>query len=236
MHLYNPTAFGIRDGVSEADRPAADQHRRRQSELRRAVERPAGTGRYDDRRRRTPSACFSGRNSIKFGGEYRQFLSNSRRRVPALLTSPVLPRSSPEPRTLSALRWGTSRAASRRGRLEFFIQTNYRWTSHFTLELGLRYAWNMTPKERFGRFIAFDPASGSLEDVGQLGENIYHQNNKNFQPRVSFAWDPFEDGKTSVRGAYAIAVDQPMTSVVTPMSANPPLVDSADLRRHDPLR
>jgi hypothetical protein len=81
----------------------------------------------------------------------------------------------------------------------------------------------MTPEERFGRFIVFDPESGSLEDVGAPGDDIYHQNNKNFQPRVSFAWDPFKDGKTSLRGAYAVTVDQPMTSLVTPMSANPPL-------------
>jgi hypothetical protein len=81
----------------------------------------------------------------------------------------------------------------------------------------------MTPEERFGRFIVFDPESGSLEDVGKAGENVYQQNNKNFQPRVGFAWDPFKDGKTSLRGAYAVMVDQPMTSVVTPLSSNPSL-------------
>ena len=59
--------------------------------------------------------------------------------------------------------------------------------------------------------------------LGQGVDEIYHQNNKNFQPRLGFAWDPFKDGKTSVRGAYAILVDQPMTSVVTGTSGNPPL-------------
>ena len=81
----------------------------------------------------------------------------------------------------------------------------------------------MTPEERYGRFIVFDPRSASLVRLGQEGDDIYHQNNKNFQPRLGFAWDPFKNGKTSVRGAYADLVDQPMTSVVTDTSGNPPL-------------
>src|SRR5262249_38796519 len=54
-------------------------------------------------------------------------------------------------------------------------------------------------------------------------DQVYHENNKNFQPRVGFAWDPFKDSKTAVRAAYAILVDQPMTSVVSGTSGNPPL-------------
>ncbi|MGH9826579.1 MAG: TonB-dependent receptor, partial [Blastocatellia bacterium] len=38
-----------------------------------------------------------------------------------------------------------------------------------------------------------------------------------------FAWDPFGDGKTSVRAGYALQTDQPMTSVVLSTAANPPL-------------
>ena len=72
----------------------------------------------------------------------------------------------------------------------------------------------MTPSERYDRFIVFDPQSASLVRVGVDFDEIYHQNNKNFQPRLGFAWDPFRHGKTVVRGAYAILTDQPMTSVV----------------------
>ena len=81
----------------------------------------------------------------------------------------------------------------------------------------------MTPEERHDRFIVFDPQTASLVRVGTDIDEIYHQNDKNFQPRLGFAWEPFRDGKTVVRGAYAILVDQPMTSVVTGTSANPPL-------------
>jgi hypothetical protein len=62
-----------------------------------------------------------------------------------------------------------------------------------------------------------------LVRAGADFDEIYHQNNKNVQPRLGFAWDPFNHSKTVVRGAYAIQVDQPMTSVVSATSGNPPL-------------
>jgi hypothetical protein len=37
------------------------------------------------------------------------------------------------------------------------------------------------------------------------------------------AWDPFDDGKTVIRAAYAVLTDQPMTSVVLSTATNPPL-------------
>jgi hypothetical protein len=81
----------------------------------------------------------------------------------------------------------------------------------------------MAPSERYDRFVAFDPRTVSLVRIGSGRDLIYKQNNKNFQPRLGFAWDPFGDGKTSVRAAYAILVDQPVTNVVTPTASNPPL-------------
>ena len=58
---------------------------------------------------------------------------------------------------------------------------------------------------------------------------VYHTNAQNFQPRLGFAWDPFKDGKTSIRGAYAILADQPITNLVTGNAANPPFATAVAL-------
>jgi len=101
---------------------------------------------------------------------------------------------------------------------DVFAQDSFKWKSNFTINIGLRYAWNSTPSEATGRFTNFDPTTGTLISSPQP----YHTNNKNFQPRIGFAWDPFKDGKTSVRAAYAIMTQDPTTNIVTGLSSNPP--------------
>ena len=177
-------------------------------------------------RRLWPADTFNwlrGRHSFKFGGEFRQFLNNNLRLGPGTFNFASIAAFLAGNANSFNITLGNQSSSIKQGALGLFVQTNYKWRPNLTLELGLRYEWNMTPEERYGRFIVFDPGTASLERLGQGGEEIYHQNNRNFQPRLGFAWDPFKDGKTSVRGAYAVLVDQPMTSVVTGTSANPPL-------------
>ncbi len=103
-----------------------------------------------------------------------------------------------------------------------FLQDSFKWRSNFTWELGFRYDWNSSPSEAQNRFVDFQPISGtntgSLVQVAQP----YHTNNHNFEPRLGFAWDPFKDGKTVVRAAYAILTDQPVTNLPQELTFNPP--------------
>jgi outer membrane receptor protein involved in Fe transport len=98
-----------------------------------------------------------------------------------------------------------------------FAQDSFKWKPNFTFNVGFRYAWNVTPSESRDRFTNFDAASGTLVSAAQP----YHTNNKNFQPRVGFAWDPFKSGKTSIRAAYAIMTQAPTTNIITGLSSNP---------------
>ncbi|HEY7183002.1 MAG TPA: TonB-dependent receptor, partial [Blastocatellia bacterium] len=168
-------------------------------------------------------SCQSGRRSLKLGGEFRQFLNNNFRRGTGMFNFPTVASFIVGAANSFSVTLGDQTSSIAQGALGFFAQDNYKWRLNLTLELGLRYDWNMTPTERYDRFIVFDPQSASLARVGARFGEIYHQNNKNLQPRLGFAWDPFRHGKTVARGAYAVLVDQPMTSMVTGASMSPPL-------------
>jgi carboxypeptidase family protein/TonB-dependent receptor-like protein len=161
-------------------------------------------------------------HSLTIGGEFRYFQTNSFRLGTGTFNFPNVAAFIANTANSFSVTLGNQTASISESALGLFVQDNYKWRSNVTFELGLRYDWNMTPTERFDRFIVFDPATTTLRRVAH-GEDVYHQNNKNVQPRVGIVWDPRKNGKTSVRAAYAVLVDQPMTSVVTALTANPPL-------------
>ena len=220
--LLNPADFGIRDGI---DQPIGlPQINIAGGALNFGGPSVFPSGRGDTTIVASDAlTCSCGRNSLTIGGEFRQFLNNNFRLGSGAFNFPSVAAFLADTANSFSVTLGNQSSSIRQGAFGMFVQSNYRWRPNLTLELGLRYDWNMTPDERYNRFIVFDPQSASLVRVGHGLDDIYHQNNKNFQPRLGFAWDPFKDGKTSVRGAYAILADQPMTSVVIPTSGNPPL-------------
>jgi hypothetical protein len=166
---------------------------------------------------------LTGRHSLKFGGEFREFLNNNFRQGTGSFNFPTIAAFLAGTANSFSVTLGSQSSSVSQGAFGFFIQDNYKPRTNLNFELGLRYDWNLTPTERYDRFIIFDPTTGSLLRVGTNLDHVYHQNNQNLQPRIGVVWDPFKDGKTSVRAAYSIQTDQPMTSVVVPTAANPPL-------------
>jgi hypothetical protein len=164
----------------------------------------------------------SGRHSLKFGGEYRHFVNENFAEGTGIFNFP----------SVDAFLAGTANAftttlGERRSNIDqraaaLFVEDSVIIHDNVTLELGMRYEWHVTPTERNDRFIVFDPNSASLLRVGVDLDEIYAQNNRNFEPRVGVAWTVASDGRTVLRAAYARAVDQPGTTAVRDTAGNPP--------------
>jgi outer membrane receptor protein involved in Fe transport len=170
-----------------------------------------------------------GNHSFKFGGEFRRFLNNNFNLDTGTLGFSNINNFLAGTVSTYTVTLGDVTSSISQGALGFFAQDNYKVRKNLTLELGLRYDWNMSPTERFDRFVNFDPRSNSLVRVNHDVAPVYATNNKNLQPRVGFAWDPFGNGKTSVRGAYAVLVDQPVTNLISGLASNPPFANPVAL-------
>jgi hypothetical protein len=162
-----------------------------------------------------------GKHSLKFGGEFRRFLNNNfNRNIGSFGFASVTDFLAGRANSFNVTLGDVSNSIAT-GAVGFFVQDNLKWKPNFTLELGLRYDRFISPTERYDRFVNFIEATGALERVDN-DTKIYH-NTGTIQPRLGFAWDPWGNGKTSVRGAYAILADQPVTNLVTGTASNPPL-------------
>jgi hypothetical protein len=91
--------------------------------------------------------------------------------------------------------------------IAFYGQDSWRIRPNLALNFGLRWEGEATPLLR-----PFNALTARAEDTLGVIEGIPRDWN-NFQPRIGFAWDPWSNGKTVLRGAYGIFFDHPLLAL-----------------------
>jgi len=99
-----------------------------------------------------------------------------------------------------------------------YIQDDIRWRPNLTFNLGLRYEMASTPSEIRGKLAALGVITDPAPHLG--GPLFSNPTFRNFEPRVGFAWDPFRDGKTSVRGGFGMFDVLPLLQQYSSNEAN----------------
>ncbi len=89
-----------------------------------------------------------------------------------------------------------------------YIQDDWRARPNLTLNLGLRYEMSTVISETAGKLANLRNITDATAHVG----NPFFNNPtlRDFEPRIGFAWDPWRNGKTAVRGGIGMFDVQPL--------------------------
>ena len=103
--------------------------------------------------------------------------------------------------------------------MAFFAQDSWNIRRNLTINYGIRYDYELT--EQIPTLPLADPLSGISLSADQVRaaqdamgvQQGFPRDKNNWAPRLAIAWDPWGDGKTSVRAAYGLFYDHPLLAI-----------------------
>jgi hypothetical protein len=109
-----------------------------------------------------------------------------------------------------------------------FWQDSWKLKPNLTLLFGARYQFNGVPFEAdnnlsnlFANPAGAAPFTFSMVGPG-TGRLLYNNDFSNLEPRVGFNWDPFKNGRTSIRGGFGMFHDRIFGNLFGNARGNPP--------------
>ncbi len=183
-----------------------------------------------------------GKHSLKFGVDFHRFQSNGTivgngrgaYTFNAQSSAPTTGYSFAD--LLLGLPTNTSRSPlspriyDRTGIYSGFIQDDYKLLSNLTLNVGIRYEYNVPTFEKYNTLSNFNPSTGAIDIAGSNGvpAALWDPNVKNFEPRFGFSWQPYHNTRTVLRGGYGIFYNAPSLNNVNsgPQQSNAPFVSA----------
>lgn len=145
----------------------------------------------------------------------------------------------------------------RQNQWEGYIQDDWRLRPNFTLNLGVRFSHFPSVRDNNNLLTNFDPALYRPDRAPQInpangniipntgdplngiiinnqnspyGDRVLNNPGVQWAPRFGFAWDPFRDQKTAIRGGYGISYDSVLVGIYQQVvGQNPPFVNNIQI-------
>jgi hypothetical protein len=145
-----------------------------------------------------------GRHTLKFGAEFRRIQLNQSSGEHGKITFTTVEDLAANLVTKASLTGSLPVNHLRKNDYFGYAQDEYKWLPNLTLNLGVRYTVFDLFHEEDGLANPFDFDTCGPQGFCGIGASFGRQNYGDIDPRVGFAWTPWKDDKTVIRGGFGI--------------------------------
>ena len=145
-----------------------------------------------------------GRQTLKFGGEFRRVQLNQHYGEHGTVTFADLNHLAANQVAKASLTGALPVNDLRKNDISGYVQDEYKALPNLTLNLGLRYTFFQLFNEENGKANPFDFDTCGAQGFCGIGASFGNQNYADIDPRVGVAWSPANDGRTIVRAGFGV--------------------------------